>query len=153
MKRRIEKFDEELEKRLDDTNFVDDVWADFYIDDVDESTETEHGYGDNTLSDEAYGYIMTEECTKQDTIEDASHENYIGSETIMDMLGEVLKRATFRCCVGYLNREKVRTYHRNPLIYTREYELEYDDRTHDTFFANVISENLYSRVNSEGHHF
>ena len=153
IKGQIDNFDEYLEKCLDGTKCVDDVRANFYIDDVDESTETEHGYGDNTLSDEAYGDIMTEECTKQDTIEDASHENYIGSETIMDMLGEVLKRATFRCCVGYLNREKVRTYHRNPLIYTREYELEYDDRTHDTFFANVISENLYSRVNSEGHHF
>ena len=34
MKLRIGKFDEELEKRSDDTNFVDDVRADFYIDDV-----------------------------------------------------------------------------------------------------------------------
>ena len=33
--RRIDKFDEKLQKQLDDTNFVDDVVADFYIGDVD----------------------------------------------------------------------------------------------------------------------
>ena len=37
MKGWIDKFDEELEKRLDDTSFVEDVGADLYIDDVDES--------------------------------------------------------------------------------------------------------------------
>ena len=36
---------------------------------------------------------------------------------------------------------------------TREYELEYDDGTHDRYFANVIAENLYSQVDSEGHQF
>ena len=34
MKWWIDKFDEELEKRLDDTNLFDDVGADFYIDNV-----------------------------------------------------------------------------------------------------------------------
>ena len=45
------------------------------------------------------------------------------------------------------------TYHRNPMMDTREYELEYDDGTHDRYFANVIAENLYSQVDTEGHQF
>ena len=51
MKWRNDKFYEELEKRLDDTNFVDDIRADFYIDDVDEANEEAHGDGSNTPSD------------------------------------------------------------------------------------------------------
>ena len=42
-------------------------------------------------------------------------------------------------------------YHLNPLIYTKKFELEYDDRTHDRYFLILISENLYSYVDSEGH--
>ena len=34
-KRRTENFDEELDKRFDNTTLVDDVGSDFYIDDVD----------------------------------------------------------------------------------------------------------------------
>ena len=31
--------------------------------------------------------------------------------------------------------------------------MEYDDETYDFYFANIIPENLYSRVDSEGHQF
>ena len=51
-KLRIDKSDEELEKRLYDTDFVDDVRTDFYIDDIDEADEAVHGDGYNTLSEE-----------------------------------------------------------------------------------------------------
>ena len=36
---------------------------------------------------------------------------------------------------------------------SREYELEYDDRTHDRYFANVIYDNPYPEVDSEGNQF
>ena len=35
---------------------------------------------------------------------------------------------------------------------TREYELEYNDGTHGPYILNVIAENLYSIIDSEGHH-
>ena len=72
MKWRIEKFEEELEKWLDDTTFVDDVGVDFYIDDVHESDYAAHEYGSNTPSDEVYGDIMTEEHPDQENIGDAA---------------------------------------------------------------------------------
>ena len=46
---------------MDDTNFVDDVRADLYIDNADEVNGVEHGDGSNTLSDEAYENMKTEE--------------------------------------------------------------------------------------------
>ena len=59
MKLWVETFDEELEKRLDDTNFVDGVGGDFYIGDVGEADEAAYGDGSNNRSDEDYGYMMT----------------------------------------------------------------------------------------------
>ena len=44
-------------------------------------------------------------------------------------------------------------YHRNTLMANREYELEYENGTHDWYFANVIAEKIYSQVESEGHKF
>ena len=64
MKRRIDNFGEELEERLDDTNFVDDFGANFYIDDVDEANEAAHGDGANTPSDEAYEDMTAENSSK-----------------------------------------------------------------------------------------
>ena len=64
MKQRIDKFDKELDKRLDDRSFVNDVRSDFYIDDVDEDGKAAHGDGSNTPINEEYGDMMMEDCTK-----------------------------------------------------------------------------------------
>ena len=53
----------------------------------------------------------------------------------MDVPGEYLRREKVRFCVEDLYGEKVGTYYCNPLMDTQEYDLEYDDRTHDRYFA------------------
>jgi hypothetical protein len=40
--------------------------------------------------------------------------------------------------------------HKNLLLDTRTYELEYDDGKVDRFMANAIAENIYSQMDSEG---
>ena len=45
------------------------------------------------------------------------------------------------------------TYHWNPVMDTWVYKLEYYGKTHDRYFANIISRNLYSQVDSEDHQF
>ena len=130
-KHQINKFNEELEKRLDSMNFVDDVGAYFYLDNMDEADKVAHGDWDNNLSDEAYGDMMAEERPEQDYIDDAAYDKYIGVEVIMDVLGEGPRSATVRRRVEYLNGEKLGMYHQIPLMDTQEYELEYDDGTHD----------------------
>ena len=94
-----------------------------------------HGYESNTLSDEAYGDMMTEERPKQNNIDDTSYNKYIGAEVIINVTGEVPRWATVRRCVEDLDRTKVVMYHSNPLMYTWEYELEYDNKTHDRYFS------------------
>ena len=40
--------------------------------------------------------------------------------------------------------------HTNPLLDTREYEVELEDGTTDRYFANVIAENLWEMCDAEG---
>ncbi len=150
---KIKEFDKALEIRMDDTNFVNDKGDDFYINDIKEADEAAHGNGSNTPTDKEYGDMLTEDCPKQDDIDDAAYDKYIGAEVMMDVPGEGPRRATVKRRVEDLEGKKAGSYHRNPMMDTREYELEYDDGTHDRYFANVIAENLYSQVDSEGHQF
>ena len=72
---------------------------------------------------------------------------------MMGVAGVGPRRERVKIYVEELDEVKVGTYHQNPLMYTQYNELEYDDRTHDRCFTNVIAENLYSQVDSEGHQF
>ena len=62
----------------------------------------------------------------------------------MYLPGESPRREIFRCPIEDMDREKLGTYHMNPLVDTREYGLEYGDGNHDSYFANFIAKNLYS---------
>jgi hypothetical protein len=42
--------------------------------------------------------------------------------------------------------------HSNPILDTREYEVEFPDCSIDTFTANIIAESMYSQVDNDGHH-
>ena len=41
--------------------------------------------------------------------------------------------------------------HNNPLLDSRQYEIEYDDGYSEILSANIIAENLLSQVDEEGH--
>ena len=85
MKRRVDKYDENLEKQLDDTNFVYDVGDDLYNENVDKANKVVHVYGSNTLIYEAYGDMIVEECPEQEGVDDTVYNKYIGAEVIMDV--------------------------------------------------------------------
>ena len=156
LKEKIKVFDEALEVRLDDTKFTDDTGAEgaeFYIDNIEGADAVAHGEGSNTPSDAEYGDMLVDERPDKDDVDDAAYDKYIGAEVMMDVPGEGPRRATVKRRVEDLDGTKKGTYNRNPMMDTREYELEYDDGTHDCYFANIIAENLYSQVDTEGHQF
>ena len=43
--------------------------------------------------------------------------------------------------------------HCNPMLDTREYEVEFPDGATDVFTANIIAENLYAQVDDEGNSY
>ena len=149
----ITKFDKDLEKRLDDTNFTNPEAGELCIDDIDDADEVAHGDGSNTPSVDEYADMEPEERPERDDVDDDAYDKYIGAEVMMDVPGEGSRRATVKRRVRNEDGTAAGTHHRNPLMDTREYELEYDDGTQDKYFANIIAENLYSQIDWEGRQF
>jgi Reverse transcriptase (RNA-dependent DNA polymerase) len=81
-----------------------------------------------------------------------AYDEYIAASILLPQGGE-LQKATV------VNRKHDRDglpigrRHANPLLDTREYEVQFPDGSTDTFNANIIAENLYSQVDSEGRSF
>ena len=124
-----------------------------YIDEVEDEEEAAHRDGTPTPDDDEYTDMNTEELPKQDDVDSEKYDKYIGAEVMMEVPSEGPKRATVKRRIENEDGLRAGTYHRNLLMDTQEYELEYDYGTHDQYFANVIVENLYSQIYLEGHQF
>ena len=95
------------------------------------------------------------EATFKDANEDATPEAYndcITAEVLLQKGGEnkksivkKQKRVPDGLPMGVRNN--------NPLLDSREYEVEFPDGATDTFTANLISENMMSQVDAEGHSY
>ena len=81
IKKQIDEFDEELTKRLDDSNFVIQGSDDFYLDDMyDEVDEQTYGDGSRTSTDQEYQ--LPEERSEEDSVE--QYDNLIGATFLLD---------------------------------------------------------------------
>ena len=143
---RVEDFNTRLNTRLDDTNFIlpgEDI--DYYhpedtyeipIDENAENRDPENG--DN----------------QEEDID--SYDKLIGATFLLDPLkspenvatkATVIRRKTF-----HLGKPLGKA-HANPLLDTREYEVQLEDGTYDYYFANTIAENPYTQCDAEGREF
>jgi hypothetical protein len=52
-----------------------------------------------------------------------------------------------------LDGEPIGCAHANPLFDTREYEVEFTDGTNEEYQANVIAENMFAQIHSEGNQY
>ena len=95
-----------------------------------ETTEGD-GYIEST-PDSFDGYLSMEVGMPRE--EDGAIEHAIVKRRAVDSLGQP---------VGVANS--------NPLLDTREYDIEYSDGTIETVTANLIAENILSQVNEKGH--
>ena len=123
MAERIKKFDEDLEKILDDTNFVNPEVGELYIKKMDDDDNVAQGDVSNTLSDKEYANMKAEEHPEQDDIDNDAYNKYIGAEVIMDVPGEGARCATVKRRVENADGTKAGQYHRNTLMNTREHKL------------------------------
>ena len=144
---RINEFNDQLCHRLDDTNFVlpgNDV--DYYPNDV---------YDIPLQRDTADGDLPTGDFDSAND-EQQVFDNLIGATFLLDPLrapnnvatqATVIRRKTDPLGIP------LGKYHANPLLDTREYEVELEDGTYDSYFANTIAENLWSQCDAEGRQF
>ena len=104
--------------------------------------------------DPAYGNEKTT-LTETDRPEDddiGSFDKYIGVTVKLDNVTNSCGNiATLKCHATNANGFEIGHAHNNPLLDTREYEVELEDSTTDRYFANAITENVYSQPDIEGH--
>jgi hypothetical protein len=95
--------------------------------------------------------MNTEERPEDDDKE--AVDKYLNVELIMKMgtkderCGRVIKR------LRGLDDKPIGRAHANPLFDTREYEIKFTGGTHEKYQANVIAENMFAQVDTEGSQF
>jgi hypothetical protein len=153
-KTEIEEFNRRLDDALDDANFIIDGNGEYdtwYLDDI-EDEDLNPGVvrtiDANMPSTENYGDMLIEERPEED--DEEAMDKYLNIELIMnagtndERFGRVLKRSRG------LDGEPIGHAHANPLFATREYEIEFTDGTQEKYQANIIAENMFAQVDSEG---
>ena len=150
----IEKFNEALNKRLDDTNFIIAGGTGFLLQEDDyDLPRWDPAYGDHTPTQEEYGPMGNETplADAEDRIDAEMYDKYIGAKIVLDEesnnggnIGTVKRQATDRD--GFA----IGKPHSNIALDTREYEIEMDDGTTKRLLANKIAANLYAMMDDEG---
>lgn len=149
----IESFHNTLSERLDDSNFTLPSVGNFAFDeDHYDLPQWDPAYGDNTPNDDEYGNEMhTTPLEDADDLEPDAYDKYIGARVVLDEatnnggnIATVKRRATD------IDGRAIGTAHNNPLLDSREYEIELEDGTTDRIFANKIAENIYTQLDDEG---
>jgi hypothetical protein len=141
VRKKAEDFENSLKNRLDDTNFL--------INDA----ESEGFYKEDIIFDDIDDEEMVEEnAIEQDDFTDDAYDQYVGAELLLphgdDMVhGKVVKRARGD------DGNPIGRRNMNPILDTREYEVELPDGSVAEYTANTIAENIYSQVDSEGRQF
>ena len=152
VKAMITEFDEAIVDRLDDQNFQANNDANtFYIQD-DDTDDTSGELGTTPTVDE-YGDMIVPDLPEFDDEDDGFADKYLNAELMFDVgtgderRGRVVKRVKGNA------GEVIGRAHPNPLFDTREYVVEFTDGTVENYFANVIAENMYAQVDSEGNQY
>ncbi len=152
IKERVEDFNHRLDVRLDDTNFV---LANGDIDEYYPEDVYEVPIQDIAENGDPYnGDIALNERPEADDVD--SYDKLIGATFLLDPMkssDNVATRATVLRRKTDHSGNPLGKAHANPLLDTREYEVLLEDGTHDSYFANVIAENLYSQCDAEGREF
>ena len=143
---RVNDFNARLNTRLDDTNFVlpgDDI-DHYYPSDI---------YEIPIQEDAENGDINNDEYRDDDP---DSYDNLVGATFLLDPLKSpenvATKATVIRRKTDHLGVPLGKA-HANPLLDTWEYEVQLEDGTYDSYFANTIAENLYAQCDAEGREF
>jgi hypothetical protein len=78
-----------------------------------------------------------------------SYDEYLTAEVLLPNMG-TLTKAKVVSRKRDADGNPVGRRHHNPILDTREYEVEFPDGAVDTFTANLIAENMYSQVDADG---
>ena len=150
IKKQIDKFNDKLDKSLDNTKFLlkdspHSVDLDYDDDNHNHNVITNHRI---TPSNDEYGDMLTNNRPEAD--DEEAINKYLTCELIMDVgsgnerKGRVTKRSQ-----GH-DGEPIGVAHNKPFFDTREYDVEFIDGSIEKYAANIIAENIFAQVDDEG---
>ena len=138
IKTRLETYDDEINGRLRDDGFEcrHEMENAFYIDDEEDNVEPEE----------------PNEIPEADQYTPEGYDEYIGAQLMVPrpdgrIQGTITKRAKDN------DGNPIGRRHNNFYLDTRKYEVELSDGTTEEYYANVIAENLFAQVDSEGRQY
>ena len=158
-KKRMEDFDLKIKDRLEakDTDLSEDMkkqpfWNRLSLDENDKEFMQEYrGINKDSYSDENEGEVAGgKEPNIEPTLD--SFDGYLNMELGMPRGedGEIEHAVVKRRAVDHLG-EPIGIANNNPLLDTRQYDIEYLDGTIETFTTNLIAENILAQVDEDGH--
>jgi hypothetical protein len=138
IKTRLDGYDNEVNGRLRNDGF-----------------ECRHEYENAFYIDNEEGDMEPEEPTNLPDIDKYTPEafdEYIGAQMMVNQGNE---RIQGRICKQARTDEgnPISRRNNNPFLDTRKYEVELLDGTIEEYYANIIAENLFSQVDSEGRQY
>lgn len=92
------------------------------------------------------------EMPEADDYTPEAYDDYLTAEVLLPNMGTVVKAKVIgrkRDADG----NPIGKRNTNPILDTREYEVEFPDGATDVFAANIIAENLYAQVDDEGNSY
>ena len=81
-----------------------------------------------------------------------AYDEYLTAEVLLPNMGN-MTRAKVTGRKRNADGDPVGVRNTNPILDTREYEVEFPDGATDVFTANTIAESMYSQVDGDGHAF
>ena len=142
-------FDEKVQDKIGDSRRQSEVEEDFdgLFPSIEEVQEAEQDADDDIEP-------LESESTRSDADEftPESMDEYISASVLLPR-GEDVVRAKVVGRMHGRDGNPLGMRHSNPILDTREYQVEFPDGSTATYAANVIAENLYSQVDEEGRHF
>ena len=92
------------------------------------------------------------EMPEADDFTPEAYDEYLTAEVLLPSMGTVVKaKVTGR--KRDADGNPIGKRNANPILDTREYEVEFPDGATDVFTANIIAENLYAQVDEEGNSY
>jgi hypothetical protein len=139
---------QELRKTLDEA--IEERIGDKINQLADDLVDVFHVPPDDLFDDEPFEPMEPESLMPEaDMYTPEAFDEYLNVEVMLPHGGEVLK-AKVKSRKRDADGREMGTRAQNPILDTREYEVEFQDGSTDTFTANVVAENLYSQVDDEG---
>ena len=97
------------------------------------------------------GTAPATELAEADEWTPESFDTYISAQVLLP-IGDTYHRATVKKRARDENNNPVGIKNPNPILDTREYEVEFSDGSLDVLSANAIAEAMYSQVDENGHY-